>query len=410
MDKGQEKKSGNMFTKLKKTFLNTFGGNDNAPAKPDKVTLIVGRHDYAPNRDLSGYGAAYAFLVGKLLCDYCGTSYPEHIFYSPLPRARETALEHKLAMEMSDITPPTMSYDTGFLEKATLPEVQKSLSDALTYAEAAGMATIEIIGHEPTVNMIGTLLHIPTDKVGYGGIMVVAADNWQELRKGNFVSTVFESSKQFATEALGEDQVALLDKFMHYGKPNYSQDIKIDDLPELMAEQRKKAKIWDKQQEKGEQTAGKYSPLEFLTAVDAYRCFLAGQMAVVGVAPREDGPFMSEMQKKLFGENQAMKDFVERVEGPNQEENETYSVFNAVASMIAQKKGIKADLVDEKRVEAMEDFPAYRKIVHAGEDRVFEDGKEVAKSSIASYQITDKEQKEHDRIAAVVRGFKEAQR
>lgn len=409
MDKEQDKKSGNMFTKLKETFLRTIGVKENdTPAKPEKVTLIVGRHDHAPHNYLSGYGAAYAFLLGKLLCDYCQTSYPEHIFYSPVSRARETALQHKLAMKVNDITPPTMSYDAGFHEQASMQKVQQSLSDALIYAEAEGMQTVEIIGHEPTVKCISGLLNVPANNIGYGGVMVIKADSWQDLRQGKGEATVFSSSRDFALEALGEVQVALIDKFTHYGQPNYSNEIKLDDIPVLMSSQQRKAERWAEQLISMDKPAEKYSPLEFLSALDAYRYFCANQMAVVGIAPREDGPFMSGIQQKLFGDSYFMDDFIERIEGKKEEENETYSVFNAVAAMIAKRKGI--DLDNEENLDPMEEFPTYRKIIHAGEDRVLEGDKEVAKSTTGSYQVTKKEQKEHDRIAGVVRDFKKQQR
>lgn len=44
------------------------------------VALIVARHDEARSQDISAYGAAYAYLTGKFLCNEAGIWYPEHIF------------------------------------------------------------------------------------------------------------------------------------------------------------------------------------------------------------------------------------------------------------------------------------------------------------------------------------------
>ena len=384
---------------------------------PKEVALIIARHDNAPTQDISAYGAAYAYLTGKLLCDQAEVPYPEHIFYSPVSRARNTAKMHQLAMKLNDLYIPSMSYDAGFHEHASNQKTEQALEDAVLYAKSQNMQTVEIVGHEPTVAKILHKLGASAPTFGYGGCAVLKAKSWDDMLAGKITDVYCsESSKDFAVKALGKEQAELLDDLMYRGTTGM---LDLSNVADRVQKQIKKACTWIDAHEAGKPTEEKYSPAEFLEVLDAYKFWAANSMTALGIAPDEKGPFQSNIQKLLFGQDEYFNQkFLaefhlrsdERMD--DSESTQPYALFNAVAKMVAQRNGagdkVNAEL--EKEAEQMEDFPLYRDIIAAGEERILDGDKEVKDTKKASYRVTQKEQAEHDKIADIVRDFKTNQR
>ena len=391
--------------------------------KENKVTLIIARHDDARSQDITAYGAAYAYLTGKFSCDMTNTYYPDHIFYSPVARTRNTAKMHQLAMKINDICEPTMSYDARFHEDASEEKTLEALDDALLYAKAQGFKTIEIVGHEPTLLKLmrkfnNSNLSSKFYQFDYGGHNIIKANSWDDLMQGKRTRILHcESSKNLARGALGYEQSKVLDALMYEGKTSGRLD-----LTEQLAqakEQINKAIKWVAAKEAGQETEEKYSPAEFLEILDAYKFWGANMMTSVGIAPDEKNPFYSDLQQLLFGEDTYFnKKFLaeynvrseEKID--NSEASMPYPVFNAVAKMVAQRaeSNKKFDEENEQIANEMEDFPVYRDVLSAGEERRIDDDKEVKGLNKATYRVTQKEQIEHDKIADIVQNFKANQR
>lgn len=368
------------------------------------VTVILCRHEKPANQDISGYGAGYAYLTGKLLCDYEGVSYPEHIFYSPVARARHTADMHELAMKVNDIIPPTKSYDAAFHEQASKQKVLEGFDDALTYAEASNMKTIEIVGHEPTLNFIGNHLGDYGKNLGYGAILVVKADSWDDIRQGKCIVDKFASSRDFALKALGNEQVEILDELMHYG--NQTGRVQLSsDLTEREHKQAEKGTMWLGQVVSGQKPMSRYSPIEYHEVFDAYKAWVDMSMSALGINPNQEGFLYSELYQKLRKDNPEFAAFEQRL---NDADNESYGVFEATAKLLSRKKGIK--IKEPENLENMKDFPLYRDIVMAGEGRVLSGDKETKDESQKSYRITTEEQRKYDEVANIVRNFKDMHR
>ena len=381
--------------------------------KDDGVTLILARHDNARGQDISAYGAAYAYLTGKFLCDCADAPYPDHIFYSPVSRARHTAKMHQLAMKLNDICIPTMSYDAGFHEHASAKKMSESLDDALLYAKSQNMRTVEIVGHEPTVQKLLDRFSA-SSQFRYGGCAVLKAKSWDDLLEGKTTEIqYFKSSKDLAVEVLGEEQAALLDDLMCNGATDGKTQF--NDLTGRSQKQIKKAYKWIDDKEAGKPTKEKYSPAEFLEILDAYKYWGANSLTALGIAPDEKGPFQTGIQQLLFGKDsyfnqKFLAEFHIRSEENMDDSNSTqpYPLFNAVAKMIAEKAGVadKLNEENEKAAEQMEDFPMYRDIMSAGESRRLINDEEVKETKATSYNITKSEQQEHDRIADIVKSMK----
>ena len=369
----------------------------------DGVAVVVCRHEKPASNDISGYGAGYAYLVGKLLSDYVGISYPEHIFYSPVARARHTADMHELAMKINEIVPPTKSYDPSFHENASKDKVLQGFDDALTYAEAKGMRTIEIVGHEPTLNRINEKLTGDGGNIQYGGILVIKANSWDDVRQGKCLVEEFSSSRDFATQALGEKQVTILDNLMYYGNQTGSRIDLDPELSKLQAAQREKAVTWFNRIMNGQTPTSRYSPLEYCEVFDVYKAWVGMNMAALGISPNGQGFLYSELYQKLRRDNPVFAEFEARIDaGDRNPENETYGVFNAVGKLLSKGK----ETVSDENLEKMKDFPLYRDIVMAGEGRALSGDKEIKAEKSNSYRVTATEQKEHDKIAEIVRNFK----
>lgn len=385
--------------------------------KNDSVALIIARHDYAQSQNISAYGAAYAYLTGKYLCDVMDISYPEHIFYSPVARARNTAKMQQLAMKLNDIPVPDMSYDIGFHEHASTQKALQSLDNALLYAQLEEMQTIEIVGHEPTISSLMSRFKeasFQKEKIEYGGCVVITGDSWEKLKKGEIKEIKYcKSSKDLADTVLGKRQAEVLDGLMYQGKT--SGQIDLSDFISGAKDLIMKAV----NEEKNQKSTEKYSPIEFLEILDAYKLWGSSSMTALGIAPDEKNPFYSEAQRMLFGDNsyfnqKFLTEFNYRSEERMDDSNSTqpYPVFNAVAQMIANKTGAPNTLNEENEqiAEKMEDFPPYRDIIQAGEGRRLEHDQEVKDFRRPSYHITKKEQHMHDKIAKTIQSYKDAQR
>ena len=401
---------------LKERISSLFNKNNN-PKKNDGVALIIARHSHAQSQNISAYGAAYAYLTGKYLCDKMEISYPDHIFYSPVARARNTAKMHQLAMKLNDIPAPAMSYDIGFHEHASTNKAIQSLDDALLYAQSQDMQTIEIVGHEPTISsLLSKFKGIATknEKIEYGGCVIITADSWKNLKNGQIKEIKYcKSSKDLADSVLGKQQAKVLDGLMYQGKTSGQLDLSdfISGAKDLIRQAIR--------EENNPKTAEKYSPIEFLEILDAYKLWGSSSMTAVGIAPDEKNPFYSDAQRILLGDNsyfnqKFLTEFNYRSEEKMDDSDSTqpYPVFNAIAQLIAEKRGALNTLNEENEeiAEKMEDFPPYRDIIQAGEGRRLINDKEVKDIRSPSYHITKKEQHMHDKIAETVQHFKDNQR
>lgn len=138
----------------------------------NKVYLSFGRHGrYGRDTPIERLSMLEAYLSGK----YLSANYPpcDTLYYSPIARAVQTAEFRALGMNCNHtIEAQKLAEDTPTFE------IQKFLNAILSLCKNERL--LHFITHLPVIEKLGL------GELGAGEIIMLEADNWQEMMAENF--------------------------------------------------------------------------------------------------------------------------------------------------------------------------------------------------------------------------------
>ena len=317
----------------------------------DGVYLVISRHGDAASTNLSAKGAVEEYFVGKYLSDVAKIPPVEHFFYSPISRARNTMRMQTIAMQVNLLQNPGAFYDIRLHEGSGKQE--EALQTAIVLANECNMQCIELVSHQPIVSALCQKLkkYAPN---GYGGFIVLKADNWYDMLTGNNISTVYQcnSAADFLINAVGRDNAQYIQSIISK-KPTPEK------LPDNLTEEN-------------------YTVLE---ACDVYKYWANTQATAIGMP----NIFHSYLQDALMGTfaphtNEALNPYnaTSLLFGEKYYANpslaypdDPHAVFNAFAHKLEKEMGGKVTtrkLEVENTANILEEtFPGYREAMLAGD-------------------------------------------
>ncbi|MBR1825345.1 MAG: histidine phosphatase family protein [Alphaproteobacteria bacterium] len=298
------------------------------------VALMIGRHDDASGPNITPRGAMFAYAMGKYAPEYFQIDPPQKIYHSPISRARNTALMHRNALITNDMAAPDTSYDMRLHEQAG-DTVHAAVEEIIREAAAYGHKTIEIITHSNIPYSIsGHLGGLDGSGLGYGGMVVIKADSWEDMLdpKAQKTTQVIDSSAQLAEEMLGRTAVSVLNFMSDPTSAKYG--IELQKLPEvqeiwqkagftsyasnngeirydletgeklnaIIKAKEKESAEWVIKALKGEEVDSVVAPIEFMEMYDAYKYWMQNMALAVGINPYES------TDVRLFDEEGKLKD------------------------------------------------------------------------------------------------------
>ena len=398
----------------------------------DGVTLVFCRHDDAMGQNITATGAAWAYALGKLMGDCFKIDSPEYIIHSPIARARNTAKMHQIGMKVNDISNPQMKYDARLHESASTEVAKEAVIEAINEAKWYGVRTIEAVTHSNGPVALAEAFggHPRDTNLGYGGIVVVKANSWEDMIAGKITDCQsFHSSIEAVESVIGKEQTSILDYLFALGKTDSTPaiDLFFKDCPEIqnlwagdscMSDEEKLKRIFKYSEEKTAQwlidaVSGKevdtiVPPSEYMDIFDAYKFWAQNLALSVGITPELKDPLYSELAKKLLGDSALTfsEKFLineEKYDGRDPKADAmgyAYPILNARMKAEEEKRGIAMsarEAGNQVVADMLEDFPGYRDSMVVGQGRyVSQDEEVVAKDGIkASYHIKDGDDGEH---------------
>ncbi len=326
----------------------------------DGVDLIVLRHDSAVGEDIDAKGAADAYVLGKFMHEVYAMAPADCIMRSPSTRSRHTGDMHAIAIEKNTGKKPIRIISPGFHETASKEVFEQTMKNAIEFAKANGLRTLEIVGHQPTIGQAAEYFNtdsksekIVADSVstGYGGGFTISATDWDAMANKDFFSVNrIQSSNNFKREVYGQEQYLLAElllnpergldrikdnnKLTSYLKANlpkeiisFEGEIRYDNpakiLPYLLQRQRQEGQAWAINALMGQEVESNISPEEYLENYDAYKFWITNKAFAAGCIPlnkdqilnngtypsyqrgqkeRVDDPLYSELQRWALGD------------------------------------------------------------------------------------------------------------
>ena len=371
----------------------------------DGVALVLCRHDDARGQNITAEGAAWAYALGKHMGNIFRIDSPEYIIHSPISRARNTAKMHQIGMKVNNISNPKMKYDPRLHEHASTEVGKEAIIDAINETRFFGVKTIEVVTHSNNpVHLAQDFGANPSDQsLGYGGIVVVKADSWEDMIAGkNTWCESYYSSRDAVNEIIGNEQTAILDYMFNLkGDQQTFKELVKSHTPQ-------DTQKWVQDLLEGKDVVGSVPPTEYMEIYDAYKFWVQNMALAVGITPEEDTPLYAELTSKLLGHT--FQTFSEkflinedRYDGRDPKADGmgyAYPILNAFLKGEEARQGIKTstrEAGNQVVADILEDFPGYRDSMLVGQGRDVQntDGTETITEKNASYHIKDGDDGEH---------------
>lgn len=376
----------------------------------DGVALVLCRHDDAYGQNISTAGAAWAYALGKLMGDRFKIDSPEYIIHSPISRARNTAKMHQIAMKVNDISNPKMKYDARLHEDASTKAGKEAVIEAVNEAKLLGLKTVEVVTHsDGPIDLAESFGAYPPDQaLGYGGIVVVKANSWEDMLAGRIKECESNYTSIEAVESvIGKEQTAILNYLFALGKSNQEPNIYdfFNETPELIEvikgkensekalnavfeHMHKKSGQWVIDALSGKDVETVVSPEEYLDIFDAYKFWAQNLALSAGITPEQEDPFYSMLATRVLGDSMLTfsEKFLineEKYDGRDAKADAmgyAYPILNARVKAEEAKRGIgmsAREAGNQVVADMLEDFPGYRDSMLVGQARDMENGKEI---------------------------------
>ena len=332
----------------------------------DGVALVICRHDVATSDNLNGTGGVFAYAMGKYAPDYFRIDPPEHIIHSrnidsPIVRTRNTAKLHRIAQGVMSGVFPDISYDVRLREGASGKEQFQAAKDAIEEAQTYGYKTIELVTHASSPVAIGNRFgaHVSGD-VGYGGMVVVKADSWEDMLDPSKPKTgeMITSSHELVEKVLGKTQMDILNYMMHPNnatlekladnpeiqkiweklEPDYSSQMAQNQLNAILKAKDEETKKWTIKLLQGEDVDTVVPPNAFMEMFDAYKYWMQNLAIATNIAPVKYGDVLqSELMEKLMPLEKKSRGFIDSYL-VTEDGDDLHPIFNAYANKLEKGK------------------------------------------------------------------------
>ncbi len=340
----------------------------------DGVALMIGRHDDAYGPNITPRGAMFAYAMGKYGAEYFRIDPPEMIVHSPVSRARNTALMHRNTMIFNEMGNPEMSTDMRLHEKAGGEMMCLAAEEAIRYAGNMGYKTVEIITHSDSPFSIAQHFGgYNSSGLSYGGMVVLKADNWDDmLNKKTYGQSFVNSSQELARVVLGNLAVDVLNVMSMPDNSSYVDALHRNEeareiwrkagiqdyfgleqkLNAIIQAKAKESPEWLIKALNGEEVESVVAPDEFMQMYDAYKYWLQNMALAVGINPCEStdsrlydengkfryiwGSTQSKMMDKLGGLNRRVRTLSAALSDDDQDY--LYPILNAAVQKMEGKR------------------------------------------------------------------------
>ena len=319
--------------------------------KNNGVYLVLSRHGDTAGTNLSAKGAVEEYFVGKHLSEVAKIPPVEHFFYSPISRTRNTMRMQTIAMQVNLLQNPGAFYDIRLHEGSGISK--EALDTAIILANECNMQCIEIVSHQPIISDLCKKLHQDAPS-GYGGLVVLKADNWYDMLVGNNIQTVYtcNSAEKFLIDAFGEENTKYIEAII-------SKKPSPETIPNgLEGKDFEVLEAWD---------VYKYWANTQATAIGLTNIFHSclGDALIGTFPPHTDNALdHSYINARSFGEKYYADPSLTYPDDP-------HAVFNAFAQKLEKQNGNKTTvrkLEVENTANILDEvFPGYREAMHAGE-------------------------------------------